>query len=146
MKKLFCFTLTIFILFSCLTACTFSQSMSGALAGDAESTPKVEKMMTALAENRISDAKNLMHPQATENSDTAIAQMVAYLSGRKADSIELISINVKTSTGPSGKTRQERVGYQVTLSDGDVIYLNTSYVSTNAGTGFASFQLVLGVV
>lgn len=146
MKKLICLVSVLLILLGCLTACNFTQNMSGALAGEAESTPKVEEMMTALAENRTSDAKTLMHPQATEKSDTAIAQMSTYLAGRETSSMELKSINVNNSTGTSGKTRQEQVTYQVTLSDDSVIYLNVVYLSNNAGTGFASFQLVLGVV
>ena len=45
-----------------------------------------------------------------------------------------------------GKARQEQVAYQVTLTDGSVIYLNVVYLSNTAGAGFVSFQLVLGVV
>jgi hypothetical protein len=60
--------------------------------------------------------------------------------------MELKNINVKASTGTSGKIRQEDVAYQVTLTDGAVIYLNVGYLSNRAGTGFTSFQLVLGVV
>lgn len=146
MKKTVCLVLVLLALFSCLTACNFTQNLSGALAGNAESTPKVKEMMIALAENRTSDAKALMHPQTAEDSDIAIAQMSDYLDGRKPDSIELKNINVNTSTGTSGKTRQEQAGYQVTLTDGDVIYLSVVYLSSNDGVGFSSFQLVLGVV
>ena len=102
--------------------------------------------MAALADDNTSDAKALLHPQVAETSDNAIAQMSAYLAGRKASAIELISININSSTGTAGKTRQERVGYQVTLTDGAVIFLNAVYLSNNQGTGFASFQVVLGVV
>ena len=146
MKKLSCFALVLLILLGCLTACSFTQNMSGALADTAEATPKVEEMMLALAEERVSDAKALMYPQVAETSDNAIAQMSAYLAGREASSMELKSINVSTSAGTSGKSRQERIAYQVTLTDGAVIYLNVVYRSDNGGTGFASFQLVLGVV
>lgn len=146
MKKLVCFVLVQLALLSCLTACNFTQNMSGAFAGEAESTSKVEEMMMALAENRASDAKTLMHPQVAEKTDAAIAQMSDYLVGREVSSMELRSIGVNTSTGTSGKTRQEQVAYQVTLADGAVIYINVVYLSNNAGTGFASFQLVLGVV
>jgi hypothetical protein len=60
--------------------------------------------------------------------------------------MELRSIIVNTSAGTSGKSRQERVAYQVTLTDGAVIYLNVVYFSNNDGKGFSAFQLVLGVV
>lgn len=146
MKKIICFTLALLALLGCLTACNFTQNMSGALAGEAEATPKVEEMMAALAVGNTSDAKALLHPLVAETSDNAIAQMNAYLAGRKASAIELISITVNISTGTAGKARQERVAYQVTLTDGSVFFLNVVYLSNNQGTGFASFQFVLGVV
>ena len=146
MKKMICFALVLLALLGCLTACNFTQNMSGAIAGEAEATPKVEEMVAALADGRASDAKALMHPQMAATSDSAIAQMSAYLAGRKASAMELKSINISTSTGTAGKTRQERVAYQVTLTDGTVIFLNVVYLSDNKGTGFAAFQLVLGVV
>ncbi len=146
MKKIICFGLVLLALLGCLTACNFTQSMSGAIAGEAEATPKVEEMMAALADDNTSNAKALLHPQVAETSDNAIAQMSTYLAGRKVSAIELISINISTSTGTAGKTRQECVGYQVTLTDGAVIFLNAVYISNNQGTGFASFQVVLGIV
>ena len=146
MKKIICFGFVLLALLGCLTACNFTQNMSGAMIGEAEATPKVEEMMAALADNNTSDAKALLHPQAAETFDNAIAQMSAYLAGRKANAIELVNININTSTGTAGKTRQERVGYKVTLTDGAVIFLNAVYLSNNQGTGFASFQVVLGVV
>lgn len=146
MKKIICFGLVLLVLLGCLTACNFTQNMSGAIAGEAEATPKVEEMMAALADDNTSDAKALMHPQVAETSDNAIAQMRDYLAGRKVSAMELININVNTSTGTAGTTKQERVGYKVTLNDGAVIYLNAVYLSNNQGTGFVSFQVVLGVV
>ena len=143
MKKIICFGLVLLALLGCLTACNFTQNMS---AGEAEATPKVEEMMAALADDNTSDAKALLHPQVAETSDNAIAQMSAYLAGRKVSAIELRSININSSTGTAGNTRQERVGYQVTLTDGAVIFLNAVYLSNNQGTGFVSFQVVLGVV
>ncbi len=146
MKKIICFALVLLALLGCLTACNFTQNMSGAIAGEAEATPKVEKMMAALADDNTSDAKALLHPQVAETSDNAIAQMNDYLAGRQTSAIELKSITVNTSTGTAGKTRQEKVAYQVTLTDGAVIFLNVVYLSNNQGTGFSSFQLVLGVI
>ena len=146
MKRLIGFALVLVLLLGCMTACNFTQNMAGALAGETEAAPKVEEMMKALAEDRISDAKALMHPQVAEKSDNAIAQMSDYLAGREVSAMELRSISVNTSAGTSGKSRQERVAYQVTLTDGAVIYLNVVYFSNNDGNGFSAFQLVLGVV
>lgn len=103
-------------------------------------------MLTALIERNDSSAKALLHPQASDKTDTAITQMSAYLNGRSASSVELLNFNVRSSFGTSGKTRQEQSSYQVTLTDGDIIYLNTVYLSDSAGDGFVSFQLVLGLV
>ena len=58
--------------FIVLTSCTFNSNVSGLLAGEAEATAEVEEMMLAMAENRESDAKAMMHPQATEKADAAI--------------------------------------------------------------------------
>ena len=146
MKKIICFALTLLVLLGSLAACNFTQNMSGVMAGEAEATPKAEEMMAALAADNEADAKALLHPQVAEKSDDAIAQMRDYLAGRKANTIELISLNVNTSAGTNGNTRQERVGYRVTLEDGVVVFINAVYLSNNQGTGFATFQVVLGVV
>ena len=146
MKKLFCFTLALLVLLTCLTACNLTQNASGALAGSAEATPKVEEMMAALAANRTDEIKSLMHPNAGENTDVAIAQLSKYLAGRTVGTIEQKSINVSSSTGTSGKTRQEQVAYRVTLSDGEIVYLKAVYNSDRNGTGFLAFQMILGIV
>ena len=145
MKKLFCLTLVLITLIGCLTACNFTQNLSGALAGEAESTEKAEEMLAALAEKRTSDAKALIHPESAEKADASISQMSAYLSGRKANSIEIENISINSSTGTSGKARQEQAVYKVTLTDGEVIYLNVVYLSNKDGAGFLSFQLALGI-
>jgi hypothetical protein len=145
MKKWICFVLVLLVLGS-FTACNVTQNMSGAIAGKAEATPKVEAMMAALSAANTADAKALLHPQVAETSDNAITQMSTYLAGRTAETMEVTGITVNTSAGTSGNVRQERVNYQVTLTDGTVIYLNVAYLSNNQGTGFASFQIVLGVV
>ncbi len=146
MKKLICFIFVLAVLLSSLTACNFTTNISGALESKAESPLYVEEMLVALAENRSADAKNLLHPHLTEKSDESISQMIDYMSGCEIISMEMNSINISTSTGTSGKSRQEQVTYKVTLTDGAVIYINTTYLSDNAGTGFTSFQLVLGVI
>ena len=146
MKKLICLSLVLTVLFFCMTACNFTQNVSGSIAGKAEATPKVEEMLRALAEKRTEDAKELMHPQVADTSDHAVAQMIDYLDGREVSAMQLTNINVRTTAGTSGKTRQEQVAYQVNLNDGAIIYINAVYFSDDTGTGFSSFQLVLGVV
>lgn len=145
MKKFICFPLVLLILLGCLTACDMQKVMDE-IADKAEATPKVEEMMTALAEGNTSDAKALLHPDTGEEADAAIGQMSTYLAGRTTSAIELKTINVSTSTSTSGKVRQEKLTYQVTLSDSSAIYLNVVYLSDKDGTGFSSFQMVLGVI
>ena len=146
MRKKLSFVLLLTVLVGCLTACSFSANTTSSLPGSVENTPQVEEMLAALAEDRAADAKALMHPQAAEKADGAIEQMSGYLAGRTVTDLAVKSTNIRTSTGTSGKARQEQVAYQATLTDGEVIYFNTVYLTNNAGTGFASFQLVLGVV
>ena len=146
MKKFVFPSLILLIILSCLTACNFYTNASGTLAGNAECTPKAEEMMMALAEGRAADAKALMHPDVSGESDAAIAQLTSFLSGRKVATAKVENVSINNSTGTSGKIRQEQVVYHVTLDDGEVIDLNVNYRSDNNGAGFASFQLVLGVV
>lgn len=146
MKKLICVVLSMLILLCCLTACNFTQNMSGALAGEAEATPKVEKMMAALAKNSTDEAKALLHAKASGFLDTGITQMSDYLDGREVRSMSLTGINVNTTKGAAGNSRQERVGYTATLSDGTIIYINAVYLSDQTDAGFLSFQIVLGIV
>ena len=146
MKKTICLTFVILAIISCLTACNFTTNISGAMKDNAESAPKAEEMMSLMAENRALEAKALLHPQANEKADDALEQMIIYIRGRSINSMELVNINISSSTGTSGIIRQEQVSYQVVLDDGEIVYLNTVYLSNNASKGFVSFQLVLGVV
>lgn len=134
------------LLLCSLTACGFIENIFDKLEDKAEATAKVEEMMTALTENRIDDAKALMHPDASEMSDTIIAQMRDYIAGRQVESIEMTGINVHVSKSTTGSIRKEDVSYEVALSDGETINLEVVYVSDVAASGFYSFQLVLGVV
>ena len=145
MKKLLCLALVILPLLGCLAACNVTQNASDAMEALAQSKPSAEQMLTALAQGNESDAKSLLHPDAKE-PESGIAQMTSFLAGRKASAIEVQNVNVNTSTGTSGKVRQEQVTYKVTLSDSTVIYISAVHLSNKAGTGFVSFQLVLGVV
>ena len=145
MKKTICLTLILLSMLGCLTACACNTNMSGAVT-EVDSFPKVEEMMMVLAQNSMSDAKKMMHPQSVENSDAAIAQMSRYLAGREAISIEQISFNVQNSFSTSGNTMEEHATYTVTLTDGEVLYLTMVYLSDNYGEGFTSFQFVLGLV
>ena len=145
MKKIICLSLVMLSLIGCFTACNISQNLSNALENMSEASPKVEEMVNALANNNISDAEALMHPDA-ENVDVAIVQMSNYLSGREAQSVDVEGINVKTSTGTAGEKREEQLTCKVTLEDGDIVYLNVIYLKDKDGEGFIKFQLVLGLI
>ena len=124
-----------------LTSCNFN--ISGLL--DAVSTPKVEAMMEALADGDLASAKALLHPSITDGEANLI-QMVDYLDGREVSSLEVIGKNVTSSVGSSGNMIREQVNYEVTLTDSTVIYLTTVYRINDAGSGFVSFQMILGMV
>ena len=146
MKKLLCLTLILLPLLGCLAACNITQNASGAaLEKLAESKPAAEQMLVALTQDNTSEAKSLMHPDA-QNTDQGIAQMVSYLAGREVSKVAVQNVNVNSSTGTAGKVRQEQVSYKVTLSDNTVIFISAIHLSNKAGSGFISFQLVLGVV
>ena len=143
MKKTICLTLIVLAIISCLTACNFTANI---LKDQAESTPKVEKMLTALTSGNSSDAKALLHPHANTDSGNSINQMIKYLNGRKVSSIELTSVNFSSSIGTSGQMKQEQATYKVSLNSTETIYITAVHLTNNAGNGFISFQLVLGVV
>ena len=107
MKKAICLTLVILSIASCLTACSFTSNIMNAQKDKAESTPKVKEMMSAMTEKSVSDATSLLHPEANEKADDAIEQIVSYVNGRSVSSMELMNINVTSSTGTSGKMRKK---------------------------------------
>ena len=148
MKKRICVAIALLMVMCCLTACNlnFNSNLSGAAGGKMQATSKVEDMMAAMAENRLEDAEALMHKSVANNSSNSIAQMSAFLACRKVAKMEQKGINVITSTGTSDKVRQEQASFQVELEDGTTIYLSATYLSNQAGEGFISFQIVLGVV
>ena len=141
MKKLLSITLVALMLVLALTSCNFN--ISGFL--DATSTPKVEAMMEALADGDLASAKALLHPSITDGEANLI-QMVDYLDGREVSSLEVIGKNLTSSVGSGGNMIREQVNYEVTLADSTVIYLTTVYLANNAGAGFVSFQMILGIV
>jgi hypothetical protein len=87
-----------------------------------------------------------MHPEAVAKADNRIPQMSDFLAGRTVAEMNQKGVRVNTSTGTAGKTRQEVTNFQVLLEDGTEIYVAATYYSDNAGEGFVSFQLVLGIV
>lgn len=147
MKKLFLICLSV-ILISSMASCKFiadiGQNLTDSMEEKSESAPKVEEMMAALAENRVSDAKALLHPDVAESSDAAISQMIAYLNGRKVSSFKLNGINLSVSADASGKARAEELCYVATLDDGEIVCVNASYRSDSKSGGFVSFQISLG--
>ena len=146
MKKLFCLTCAILMLLGCLTACSFNTNIGGALTGNSESGAKVDAMMVALADGNMTDAKSLLHPERSETSEDALTQIADFLDGRSVVEKKVMSTNFTTSAGTNGKITQEQISYQVSLDDGVIVYLNTVYLTNDAGSGFVSFQLVIGLV
>lgn len=145
MKKRICVLAVVMNILCLLTACNFTTTSMIDNRTTAIS-PKVEEMMEALAGGNVDSALALMHPTVAEGAEDAVAEMCEYLAGRKAAQLNQKSVNVNTSTGTSGKSRQETATFQVELEDGTEIYISAAYRTDAAGEGFASFQIVLGVV
>lgn len=130
-----------------LTGCSFTTNYSDNMGKTAaESREKVENMMQALAEGDTDAALALMHPDALDKAGSFMDQMCDFLAGRAVAEMEQAGVRVNTSTGTAGKSRQETTNFQVRLEDGTEIYVAATYYSNNAGEGFVSFQLVLGIV
>ena len=95
MKKRICLAIALLMVMCCMTACNlnFNSNLSGAAGGKMQATSKVEDMMAAMAENRLEDAEALMHKSVANNSSNSIAQMSAFLAGRKVAKMEQKGIN-----------------------------------------------------
>ena len=141
MKKFICFFLSV-LLILCLCACDPSEILDTQL----QSVAKVEQMMEALSQNRPEAAQALMHPSAARDKEAGIAAMIDFLDGRQVVELTQTSMNVRNTTGTSGKARQEQVTFRVVLDDGTIIHVASTFLSNAAGAGFQAFQLTLGVV
>ena len=146
MKKLISLGLVMIVALGCLASCNFTTNSSGDLAGKAKCEDECLAVLNALSDKRFDDAAELMHPEISEDVTDAFNQISSYLNGRKSANLKLVNISVNTSTGTSGKTVQEKAAFEVTLSNGEVVYLSAVYLENGEGAGFISFQLVLGLV
>lgn len=147
MKRILSLAVIVLLAGCLLSACNFTTNFSDTMGvTSAESTAKVEQMLQALVDGDTDAALALMHPDAADSAGDPIAQMSGFLAGRTVAEMNQTGVRVNTSTGSAGKTRQEVTNFQVILGDGTEIYVAATYYSDNAGEGFISFQLVLGVV
>ena len=145
MKKIALFFLAVVLLFSVLTACSFTTNQSNS-AGQMRELDKVNSMLSSLSTGDISSAKALLHPEVSAEKAESLVQMQEYLNGRKVIDVTQQNWNVSTSTGLGGTVRQEKASFQITLDDSTVCYLSVCYVTENQAQGFLTFQLVLGLV
>ena len=145
MKKIICLLLVMVITGSVLTACNFNTNFSDSTGQtQMDAKPKVEEMLLALAAADTQTAMSLMHPNVTL-AEEAFDQQIQFLNGRKAETIEQMSLNVKNTTGASGTSRRENGTFRVVLEDGSQIHLAVHYLSASGTEGFESFQIVLTV-
>ena len=145
MKKLISLTLILSVLIACVTSCELVNSMTGALEESAESSAKVMEMLSALSEERIDDAKRMLHPCVSDD-DVALEQLTEYIKGRTVVSMIIMGINIRNEVGTNGNVATEELSYKTTLSDGTIIYVSSVYVSDNSGVGFTSFRIGFGIV
>lgn len=143
MKKMVCITMAMLLVMLCLPGCEAIQQL---ISNNVQSTPHVEQMMGVLAENDLEAAKRLMHPSVQQDTaEHAYAQMSAFLSGRKVDTMTPTGWQMNSNVSTAGKTREENASFQVTLDDGTQIQLAVTYLENNSGAGFSAFQIILGV-
>lgn len=146
MKRMFA-VVAMLLALCLLTGCSFTTNYSDNMGKtETESREKVEDMLQALADGDTDAALALMHPEAVDKAGSFMDQMRDFLAGRNVAQMEQVGVRVNTSTGTAGKSRQEVTNFQVRLEDGTEIYVAATYFFNNAGEGFVSFQLVLGIV
>ena len=146
MKKLLCLTLVIVMTVCALSSCALMEKIVMHILENAESPDKVDEMMAALADDRIDDAKALMHPDVTEDViGDSLEALATYLDGRIMLSKQVTSLSVKKNRKKSSKVLEEHISYDITLSDESVITVETIYISDENGAGFTTFRFALGV-
>ena len=146
MQKIICLTLIVITMIGCLMACNITTNNSDSSLQAENSGPKVEKMMQALTDMCLSDAKKLMHPDADKDIDIALNQMMDYIDGRGVTRLERSTALVSSSVGSSNKSREETSTYRATLDDGSIVNLSVVYLWDNNGSGFMSFHLIIGII
>ena len=144
MKKLVIVTCVLLLIALSLTGCNFVNGLKNSI-DNPTSLAKTEEMITALAENRLNDAKALFHPDAEDVSVVALENLSSLLGGCKSTSILTESININTSFSLTGeKVTYEQATYTIILSDGKRLHASVVYQSDNVGAGFTTFRLAIG--
>lgn len=147
MKKVLCVFVTVIMLLSCMTACNFHSNFNDGIGNTKfDALPQIEKMLAALTSGDTDAALALMHPDVREQAGYAVAQTSEYLRGRNVVSLETINRSVYTSKGSAGDIRQESGALRVTMDQARTVAISVVYLTTDAGEGFSSFQVVLGTV
>ena len=147
MKKVLCAWIGVVLLLSSLTGCNFhttSNDSTGKTAAD--SLPQVEKMLSILGAGDVEQALQMLHPDVRESANHAMEQNSAYMQGRRVTSVETLSCSVYTSKGTAGDIRQEQASFKVTFGDGEIVAVSAVYYTDKAGTGFSTFQIILGAI
>lgn len=146
MKKVFCLIAALLSLVCLLSACTFTTNFSDQTGtAQMQAKDKVEAMMTALVEGDEETALALMLPEAAQDAEKSVHQLIGFLAGRRVAQMEQQSVSVNTSKGPQGSVRQEKASFLIQLEDDTRFYLSVYYVTRDAEAGFASFQIVLAM-
>ena len=123
-----------------LSACEMPIDMT------AQAEPQIKEMLTALSAGDLEAAEALLHPDRVDDAtDGALAALADLLGGREVDSCVQVGINIHTSAGTGGTSRTESGTVHILFADGTDLQLSYSYVSDNAGEGFATFQFLVGV-
>lgn len=130
-----------------LTACNFTTNFNDSIGiTQMEAFPQVEKMISALAEQDMDGALELVHPDRKADAQEVLKQVADFLAGRKVTEMEQTNLSVKNTSSNQGNTRQENGTLSVVLEDGERLYLSVCYVTQENVEGFYTFQLVLGLV
>ena len=101
-------------------------------------------MLTYLSEGEMEKAADLMHEDKTDVS--GLDQISQYLDGRKINKLVTQSVNMQTVKGNQGSSKTENATLQLTLDDGESVYLSVMFFEDQKDQGFLSFQLVLGAI
>lgn len=151
MKKRIFIILGLIAFLLCLTNCNSFPNFdtSAEVVESSLSVPQTEKMLAALQARHTLNACALLHPTSAQTSTGDILQMIQYLDGRRISAIELDNIRVTVTPNllrlMPGTTQSEETEYLITLESGESFRVHATYLSDPNGSGFVSFQILIGV-
>lgn len=138
MKKLIRITICVLMIAALFCACGANF--------DPVAGPFAREMMTALENNDVEAATDLMHPSAVEQIDDfqeSMETLCEFVDGRGTTELRQETINIRNQVGTNAG-KHENGTFRAVLDDGTVLMIEYTYLVNSTGSGFTAFYLSIG--